>query len=70
MGAKFWGRAGAIVTTLTAQVRARSHFARTTSSLWGCACETECQVMLSDNKINIFIFNRWTKQTQNQTVFS
>lgn len=67
--AKFWGRAVAIVTMLTAWVRARSHFARTTSSLWGCACETECQVMLNDNKINVFIFNRWTKRTQNLIVF-
>jgi len=52
------------------RVRVSSHSDNATSPLQGCASDTKLQVMLSDNKINVFIFHIWTKQTQNQTVFS
>lgn len=57
----------AMVAPLIPWVKTSSRSAGDISSLWGYACNTKLQVVLSGNKINIFIFNRWTKQTQNQT---
>lgn len=65
--ARFWGRA---VALWLCWLPRWGPFCQNHLISVGCACETEPQMMLSDNKINVFIFDWWTKQTQNQTVFS